>query len=123
VAYGGRPGRGKVLVVGMDGVRYDRRHDPARADEHWTVLVTTDHGHLDAGGHGGDTHAEREVFVVLDEPGTPGGTRLETPRLIDVAPTVPDRLGISIDPTWGLQGRALGHSSASPFSPPTPERS
>ncbi|MDX3640250.1 alkaline phosphatase family protein, partial [Streptomyces sp. MB09-02B] len=74
-----------------------RRRDPARADEHWTVVVTTDHGHLDTGGHGGDTRAEREVFVVLAEPGTPSGgtsagTRLDAPRLIDIAPTVLDRL-------------------------------
>ncbi|MDC2957870.1 alkaline phosphatase family protein [Streptomyces gilvifuscus] len=109
----------------------DRRRDPARADEHWTVLVTTDHGHLDAGGHGGDTPAEREVFVILAEPGASGGTRLDTPRLIDIAPTVLDRLGITPDPAWGLQGRVLprprpgrsAHDPTSPTSPPTPERS
>ncbi|MFJ8629958.1 alkaline phosphatase family protein [Streptomyces sp. NPDC093568] len=84
-----------------------RRCDPGRANEHWTVLVTTDHGHLDSGGHGGDTHAEREVFVILAEPGLPGGTRLQSPRLIDIAPTVLDRLGIPVDPAWGLLGRAL----------------
>ncbi|MGW0705362.1 alkaline phosphatase family protein [Streptomyces sp. NPDC002643] len=111
-----------------------QRSDPARADEHWTVLVTTDHGHLDAGGHGGDTRAEREVFVVLAEPGTPGGssggTRLDTPRLIDIAPTVLNRLGIPVDPAWGLRGRVLprptpspSSAPASPLSPPTPERS
>ncbi|MDH6515300.1 putative AlkP superfamily pyrophosphatase or phosphodiesterase [Streptomyces sp. SAI-135] len=107
----------------------NRRLDPARARERWTVLVTTDHGHLDTGGHGGDTRAEREVFVVLAEPGMPGGTRLDTPRLIDIAPTVLDRLGIPVDPAWGLQGRVLhGHgrscrAPAPPTSPPTPERS
>ncbi|WP_010043026.1 alkaline phosphatase family protein [Streptomyces chartreusis] len=93
-----------------------RRSDPARADEHWTVLVTTDHGHLDAGGHGGDTPAEREVFVVLAGPGVPGGTRLDTPRLVDIAPTVLDRLGIPVDPAWGLQGRVLPRPT-----PPTSE--
>jgi predicted AlkP superfamily pyrophosphatase or phosphodiesterase len=93
-----------------------RRSDPARADEQWTVLVTTDHGHLDAGGHGGDTRAEREVFVVLAGPGVPGGTRLDTPRLVDIAPTVLDRLGIPVDPAWGLPGRALPRPT-----PPTPE--
>ncbi|MDQ0752672.1 putative AlkP superfamily pyrophosphatase or phosphodiesterase [Streptomyces africanus] len=93
-----------------------RRSDPARADEQWTVLVTTDHGHLDAGGHGGDTRAEREVFVVLAGPGVPGGTRLDTPRLIDIAPTVLDRLGIPVDPAWGLRGRALPRPT-----PPTSE--
>ena len=99
-----------------------RRLDPARARERWTVLVTTDHGHLDTGGHGGDTRAEREVFVVLAEPGMPGGTRLDTPRLIDIAPTVLDRLGVRVDPAWGLQGRVLhgfGQSCHSPASPTT----
>ncbi|MET9905236.1 alkaline phosphatase family protein [Streptomyces sp. NPDC006476] len=106
-----------------------RRAEPARARERWTVLVTTDHGHLDTGGHGGDTRAEREVFVVLAEPGMPGGTRLDTPRLVDIAPTVLDRLGVPVDPAWGLQGRVLhghGHSchtSNSPLPPPTSERS
>ncbi|GAA2384350.1 ectonucleotide pyrophosphatase/phosphodiesterase [Streptomyces coeruleofuscus] len=90
--------------------------DARRADEHWTVLVTTDHGHLDTGGHGGDTHAEREVFVILAEPGMPGGTGLDTPRLVDIAPTVLDRLGIPVDPAWGLPGRALP-----PPTPPTSE--
>ncbi|MFI7407967.1 alkaline phosphatase family protein [Streptomyces sp. NPDC049627] len=97
-----------------------RRSEPGRADERWTVLVTTDHGHLDTGGHGGGTRAEREVFVVLAEPGLPAGTRLRAPRLIDIAPTVLDRLGIPVDPAWGLPGRILP-GSTSPTSAPTPE--
>ncbi|MER6227369.1 alkaline phosphatase family protein [Streptomyces sp900105755] len=82
--------------------------------ERWTVLVTTDHGHLDTGGHGGDTRAEREVFVILAEPGAPGGTLLDSPRLIDIAPTVLDRLGIPVDPAWAWAGRDL------PRPPPPP---
>ncbi|KOV92711.1 phosphodiesterase [Streptomyces sp. NRRL B-1140] len=96
-----------------------RAADPRRAPERWTVLITTDHGHLDSGGHGGDSRAEREVFVILAERGAgegPGGTRLDTPRLVDVAPTVLDRLGIPADPAWGLQGRVLPRPTA-----PTPE--
>jgi hypothetical protein len=92
-----------------------RESYPGRAAERWTVLVTTDHGHLDTGGHGGDSRAEREVFVILAEPGRPartGVTRLDTPRLIDIAPTVLDRLGIPVDPAWGLQGRVLPSPTA-----------
>lgn len=89
-----------------------RRSHPGRADEHWTVLVTTDHGHLDAGGHGGDTRAEREVFVIVAEPDGPGGTPLDEPRLVDIAPTVLDRLGIPVDPGWGLEGRPLPRHTA-----------
>ncbi|MBR8638532.1 alkaline phosphatase family protein [Streptomyces tuirus] len=90
--------------------------DARHAQEHWTVLVTTDHGHLDTGGHGGDTRAEQEVFVILAEPGLPGGTRLDTPRLVDLAPTVLDRLGIPVDPAWGLQGRVLPRPTTSEWS-------
>ncbi|MEU7718751.1 ectonucleotide pyrophosphatase/phosphodiesterase [Streptomyces tibetensis] len=107
---------------------------PGRARERWTVLITTDHGHLDSGGHGGDSRAEREVFVILAEPDSPGGfrltepggpagtppdaprgrvgTRLDEPRLVDIAPTVLDRLGIPVDPAWGLQGRVLPRPTA-----------
>ena len=75
--------------------------------ERWTVLVTTDHGHLDEGGHGGVTHAEREVFVVLAELDRQLGEPLEEPRLVDIAPTVLDRLGIAVDPAWQLDGNPL----------------
>jgi predicted AlkP superfamily pyrophosphatase or phosphodiesterase len=81
---------------------------PDRAHEQWTVIVTTDHGHLDAGGHGGVTDVERTVFVVvtdLDRPGS--GTALSAPRLVDVAPTVLARLAIPVNPAWGLDGVAL----------------
>lgn len=31
--------------------------------EDWTVLVVTDHGHVDAGGHGGDSDHERTAWI------------------------------------------------------------
>ncbi|WP_354514655.1 alkaline phosphatase family protein [Paenarthrobacter sp. 4246] len=36
---------------------------PRRGDEHWTVIVVTDHGHVAAGGHGGETEAERTAWI------------------------------------------------------------
>ncbi|MGJ3190663.1 alkaline phosphatase family protein [Paenarthrobacter sp. FR1] len=36
---------------------------PDRAEEDWTVVVVTDHGHLDAGGHGGESDAERTAWI------------------------------------------------------------
>ncbi len=76
-----------------------------RRGEEWTVIVTTDHGHLDTGGHGGPTAAERAVFLLVAGPGVPAGTVLDHARLVDVAPTVLDRLGIPLDP--GLDGVPL----------------
>lgn len=40
-----------------------------RTDAHeWTVLVTTDHGHVDAGGHGGVSTVERTVWIGASDP-------------------------------------------------------
>lgn len=37
----------------------------------WTVIAATDHGHVDAGGHGGDTPAERTAWVIACGPSVP----------------------------------------------------
>ncbi|MGW5683747.1 alkaline phosphatase family protein [Nonomuraea sp. NPDC003754] len=74
--------------------------------ERWTVIVTTDHGHVDSGGHGGVSDEERTTFVVLSELDRP--TRpVRAPRLVDIAPTVLSRLGIPVDPVWNLDGHPL----------------
>lgn len=36
--------------------------------EDWLVIVTTDHGHIDEGGHGGDSPEEREAWVISWSP-------------------------------------------------------
>jgi predicted AlkP superfamily pyrophosphatase or phosphodiesterase len=53
----------------LDAVR--RRVDRDDVDEDWLVGVTTDHGHLDAGGHGGGDDVLRRSFLAL---GRFGGT-------------------------------------------------
>ena len=35
-----------------------------RYDEEWLLVLTTDHGHLDEGGHGSDSPPERASFVI-----------------------------------------------------------
>ncbi|MFC0676117.1 alkaline phosphatase family protein [Brachybacterium hainanense] len=42
---------------------------PRRGEEEWTVIVLTDHGHRDAGHHGGDSDEEREAWIVAAGPG------------------------------------------------------
>lgn len=37
--------------------------------EDWLVVITTDHGHIDEGGHGGDSERERESWVISWAPG------------------------------------------------------
>ncbi|MGW0806369.1 alkaline phosphatase family protein [Nonomuraea sp. NPDC002799] len=80
----------------------------AYAGERWTVLVTTDHGHVDEGGHGGTSAEERTVFVIAARLGADlGGRLLDRPRLVDVGPTALAALGVEIDPAWDLDGTPL----------------
>nr|SBO99126.1 probable nucleotide pyrophosphatase homolog [Nonomuraea gerenzanensis] len=84
------------------------RARPGYADERWTVLVTTDHGHVDAGGHGGTSDEERTVFVILNRLGEDlGGRPLGEPRLVDVGPTALAAIGVPAEPDWDLDGRPL----------------
>ncbi|GAA2899138.1 hypothetical protein GCM10020220_105880 [Nonomuraea rubra] len=72
------------------------------------MLVTTDHGHVDEGGHGGTSDEERTVFVIAARLGADlGGRPLDGPRLVDVGPTALAALGVPIDPDWDLDGAPL----------------
>ncbi|MFG2910219.1 alkaline phosphatase family protein [Kitasatospora sp. NPDC048286] len=42
--------------------------------EDWLVVIVADHGHLDEGGHGGDTPEERTSFILRWSPTLPLGT-------------------------------------------------
>ncbi|TDD51846.1 phosphodiesterase [Nonomuraea terrae] len=88
------------------------RARPSYGGERWTVLVTTDHGHVDAGGHGGVSAEERTVFVIAHRLGEDlGGRVLDGPRLVDVAPTALAALGVPVDPAWELDGTPLSFIS------------
>ncbi|WP_369378684.1 alkaline phosphatase family protein [Streptomyces sp. cg36] len=88
---------------------------PTRAEEDWLVLVTADHGHTDAGGHGGSTWQERQTFLIA-KGGTaaPGSVRHDV-RMPDVAASALAHLGIAIDPAWGLDGRPIQQPSPDDF--------
>jgi len=69
---------------------------PTYAEEHWLIVVATDHGHIDAGGHGGDDPHERTAWIAACGPGVPtsGMPMLEQ---ADVAGHILDALGITPD--------------------------
>ncbi|ROQ32551.1 type I phosphodiesterase/nucleotide pyrophosphatase [Streptomyces sp. PanSC19] len=91
------------------------RARPTYAAERWTVIVATDHGHTDAGGHGGSSIEERRTFVLAQGPGIAAGARPIDTRLVDVAATVFQQLGIVPDPAWGLDGKPIQERSTDPF--------
>ncbi|MFE5921040.1 alkaline phosphatase family protein [Streptomyces sp. NPDC056468] len=88
---------------------------PGYASERWTVIVATDHGHTDPGGHGGSSIEERRTFVLATGPGIAAGARPIDTRLVDVVPTVLKQLGIPVDPAWGLDGKPVQERSGDPF--------
>ena len=107
--------------VGMliDAVRV-RRH---AHDEDWLVLISTDHGRREDGGHGGDSPEEMTIFILAsgvgggavgDRTGSgAGAATADWPppgpaNIVDVAVTALAHLGFEIDPAWGLDGKPLG---------------
>ncbi len=80
---------------------------PSYASEAWTIIVATDHGHVDAGGHGGDSPEERTAWIAAAGPSLPPAA----PTLLeqsDVAAHTLHALGIGIDPRWRLHGVPFG---------------
>lgn len=63
--------------------------------EKWTILVTADHGHKPAGGHGGQSAEEATTFVIARGPGYQAGVTDDEYAIADIAPTVLDNLGIA----------------------------
>ncbi|MGW3632940.1 alkaline phosphatase family protein [Streptomyces sp. NPDC005122] len=84
-------------------------------DEDWLIMITADHGHTDAGGHGGSSRPERQTFMIATGTGTaPGSVRYDI-KMPDVAASALAHLGIAIDPAWGLDGRPLQQPVADDF--------
>lgn len=82
---------------------------PTYSNEDWTYLVTADHGHTDAGGHGGSSVPERSSFIIRNGPGTTPGTPAIAPKNVDIAAIVLGRFGLTAD----IDGQAA--PSVDPF--------
>ncbi|WP_067478715.1 alkaline phosphatase family protein [Actinomadura hibisca] len=80
------------------------RARPGFADERWTVIVTTDHGHGEDGRHDGDSDAERTAWIAATGPHVPRRAPSGL-RQVDVHAHVLRALGITPRPEWALPGR------------------
>jgi predicted AlkP superfamily pyrophosphatase or phosphodiesterase len=76
--------------------------------EDWLILLTTDHGRTEAGGHGGETPEETTVFYLASGPSAEVGTPADSPTAVDLVATAFAHLGIEVDPAWELDGRKVG---------------
>ncbi|MDH3457241.1 MAG: alkaline phosphatase family protein [Gemmatimonadota bacterium] len=76
--------------------------------EDWLILMSTDHGRRDDGGHGGQSIEEQTIFYLAAGPSAVHATAMTPPRIVDVAVTALAHLGVEIDPTWDLDGVVVG---------------
>lgn len=89
---------------------------PGRADEEWTVIVVTDHGHLDAGHHGGDSAAERTAWIAAAGPGIDASSGVGVDHA-DVLPQVMRIFDVAVEPAWGIEGVPFGQRAAARQAP------
>ncbi len=71
---------------------------PGRAGEDWLIIVATDHGHVDEGGHGGDHPAERTAWIAASGVGVPVTDDPLILEQADVAGHVHHVLGLTDQP-------------------------
>ncbi|GHH83338.1 hypothetical protein GCM10018781_70380 [Kitasatospora indigofera] len=83
------------------------RNRPTYAAEDWLIIVTTDHGHTDAGGHGGNSAVERQTFQVVNGAGYTAGSVRYDVKPVDIAPTVLKHEGVTVNPAWQLDGKPI----------------
>ncbi|PCC33092.1 alkaline phosphatase family protein [Brachybacterium alimentarium] len=84
------------------------RRRPTYDREEWLVMLSTDHGHLDEGGHGGGSWQERQSFIIAGLlSGTTDAKWREEAEPVDLAPTLMDHLAVPVDPAWGYPGTTL----------------
>ncbi|SDJ59699.1 alkaline phosphatase family protein [Streptomyces indicus] len=82
----------------------------AYAEEEWTVIVVTDHGHRPEGGHGGRSARETTAWIAARGPGIAPGEPERELRHEDVAAQVFASLGRAVDSHATLDGWAWSKS-------------
>ncbi len=60
------------------------KNRPAYSAENWLIMVVTDHGGTNAGGHGGASYVEQNAFIIINNKDV-------APSLIDTPPTFTPR--------------------------------
>jgi len=92
------------------------RARPTYADEDWLVLISTDHGRREDGGHGGDSPEEMTIFILAGGPATrswaAAGSAPE--YIVDVPATALEHLGITVGADAALDGEPLARGRGDP---------
>ena len=81
------------------------RARPGYERENWLILVSTDHGRNDAGGHGGNSPSETTIFFLAAGPSVAPQRTECPPEIVDVAATALAHMGVV---AAGLDGKPRG---------------
>ena len=76
--------------------------------EDWLILVGTDHGRTNAGGHGGTSTDEKWTFYIASGTGSEQGSTVTGASSVTHAASALMHMLGSIDPAWGLDGQPKG---------------
>lgn len=80
---------------------------PTYAEENWLVLISTDHGRREDGGHGGASPEEMTTFILAAGPATRSWPAPGPTFIVDVAATALQHLGAPADELVALDGYPL----------------
>lgn len=83
------------------------RARPAWEEEDWLVLLSTDHGRREDGGHGGDSPEEMTTFILAAGAATRSWPAGGPTFIVDVAATALHHLGVPSEIAADLDGRSL----------------
>ena len=83
------------------------KNRPGYNSEVWLTVLVADHGHAPGGGHGGNTPAERQTFVIAQGKGIEAGTVRNDVKITDIAPSVLKHEGVKAEDAWNLDGRTF----------------
>ena len=84
------------------------RSRPLYPFENWLILVSTDHGRLPDGSHGGDSRVEMTTFILASGSSVAIGRPAGPTFIVDIAVTALLHLKVPIEPAWELDGRPVG---------------
>ena len=80
---------------------------PAFNDENWLIMISSDHGHKDGGGHGGNSNHELSVYMVMGGPSVLFSINGATDNTY-FAPTAMAHVLGYLDSEWNLDGQVVG---------------
>lgn len=87
---------------------------PSRAHERWLVAVHADHAGARGEGHGRNVPSHREAPFILHGPGVARGEIWPPPKSPDLVASILHHFGVTPQPEWGLDGRAVGFRQEGP---------